>query len=35
MFDQKVKLSALVSLNKALYAPNRVQMERKCGFQEP
>jgi len=35
MFDQKVKLSVPISLNKALYAPNRFQMERKCGFQEP
>jgi len=35
MFDQKVKLPAPINLNKALYAPNRVQMERKYGFQEP
>jgi len=35
MFDQKVKLLAPISLNKVLYAPNRVQMERKCGFQDP
>ena len=32
MFDQKVKLSAPISLNMTLYAQNRVQMERKLWF---